>query len=234
MAYTTEQLITDAFYAAEIVSREFETVSGSQISDGLRWLNEVLGAKVIEPYLIPYESQSTFSAVIGQEDYTISDLISIDTLTFLKDDVRFPVNYIPRNQYRGNYRVETITTLPYEYFYERQLGGAKISLYFLPDEAYTFTITGVFRLANVSLGDDLESTLDTFYITYLKYALANKICTEYAQNAPMRIEQALAEYEHNISKSSRPLDMSVRKYSTLQNQRRLGWGWVNLGKGFLP
>ena len=42
MAYTTNQLISGAYYASGVVSREFETVSGAQIGDGLEWLNNII------------------------------------------------------------------------------------------------------------------------------------------------------------------------------------------------
>ena len=140
MAYTVTQLITNAYYASGIVSREFETVSGSQSSDGLIWLNELIGKKVVEPDLIPYEGSTTFTAVIGQESYDISNLIKVDTLTFLKETVRYPMQWVPRNQYKGSSRAENINSLPFQYFVDRNLGGATISMYYFPDQAYTFLI----------------------------------------------------------------------------------------------
>lgn len=235
MAFTVTQLMTEAYYSSGIVSREFETVSGAQLGDGLRWLNQLIGKKVIEPDLIPYEGSQTFTAVIGQEDYSISNLIKINTLTFLKEDVRYHVRFTPRNEYRGRARVETINSLPYQYFYERDLGGATISLYFLPDQAYVFTITGVFRLAEVTLNQDLELTLDKFYITYLQFALAERICNEFSLPVPRGVEQELAEYQALISKQSRPMDMSIYKKSTLGRRNGgINWAYVNLGEGWLP
>jgi hypothetical protein len=80
MTFTTNQLITNAFYASGVVSREFETVSGQQIGDGLQWLNEIIDEKVVDDGMIPYESTYTFTAVPGQEIYPIPNLIAIDTL----------------------------------------------------------------------------------------------------------------------------------------------------------
>lgn len=235
MTYLVDTLIADAYFAADVVSLGFESVSGPEVKQGLRWLNEVLGKKVVEKDMIPYEGQQTFTAVAGQEDYDIDNLIVVDTLTFVKDTVRYPVSFIPRNTYRGQGRVNSISSLPFTYFYERQLGGAKISLYFFPDQAYVFTITGIFRMANVALGQDLELTLDQFYITYLKYALASKICTEYSKPVPMGVAKELGEYEKLIYKQSRPLDLSVSTISTLNSPNGVGaWGMANLFKGFLP
>jgi hypothetical protein len=234
MAYTGTQLITGAYYASGIVARDFETVSGSQAGDGLVWLNELIGKKIIEPDLIPYEGSTTFTGVVGQEDYQVNNLIKPDTVTFVKQDVRYKLDYIPRDQYRGSTRVNNINSMPYQYYYERNFDGASISLYFKPNEAYTFTIYGIFRLSEVTAAQDLSLTLNRFYITFLRYELAEKICTEYGMPVPSNVEREVNAYRALISKQSRPLDLAIRKRSTLQQQQLPYWAWVNLGDGWLP
>lgn len=234
MAYKVLQLITGAYYASGIVAREFETVSGSEASDAVGWLNDILLESRIDMGMVPYETVSTFDAVVGQETYEITDLIDIDTLTFVKDDVRYPVTFVKRDKYQGEGRVLTIDSLPYQYFYERIKGGSKIYLYFYPDQAYTFTINGTFALSSVVINDDLEDTLDRFYITYLRYALADRICTEYNKPTPQGVAKQLQHYRDLIDKNSRPLDMRLRKQSTLGTQESFGFAWANLGRGYLP
>lgn len=234
MAYTVNQLISDAYYASGIVSREFETVNGPEIQDGLRWLNEILDTLIVEPDIIPYESTYNFTAVIGQEAYPIDNLIFADTLTFDLNSVRFPMRWVSRDIYFGQGRVQTITSLPYQYYVERDLTGAILYMYFLPNQPYPFTLHGVFRLSEVALGQDLDLTLNIFYQVYLKYMLAVKICHEYARSVPAGCQSELDQIRAKIQKQSRPLDMTIRKYSTLHQQTRMGWAWVNLGQGFLP
>lgn len=159
MTYTTNQLISDAYYGAGIVSREFETVSGSQISDGLRWLNDIIAEKRVADSLIPYETTYNFVSKIGVGKYFIPDLIKIDTLTFLLGNVRYPMTFTKRDQYFGSGRVENITTLPCEYYFERQMGGADIYIYFKPDKNYTFEVHGLFNLSSVSLNQDLSANV---------------------------------------------------------------------------
>lgn len=152
---TTNDLVSSAFYLANVVSREFETVSGSQLSNGIDWLNEVLAAKDLEWGLIPFETTYTFIAQPGVEKYYIPNLIHIDTVAFYKDNVRFPMYETMRNQYFGSMRVESIKSLPSTYYFEREIGGGSLYLYFKPDTTYQFEIHGVFRLADVKLGQDL-------------------------------------------------------------------------------
>jgi len=233
MAYTTNQLIAGAFYSAGVVSREFETVSGAQIGDGLGWLNDILEEKVVDDGMIPYESTYSFNAVPGQEIYTIPNLIQIDTLTFFLNSVRFHMDYNKRNNYFGSNRVQNIRTLPYQWYFERQKGGGNLYIYFSPDQAYPLELHGIFRLTEVTLGQDLSLTLDRFYITYLRYALADRICAEYNYVTPPGVVRQLGKYEGWINKKSRLLDLRIDKISSLNNQHTTySWAWVNLGRGF--
>ena len=88
MAYTTLQLINNAYYESGIVSRGFETVGGQQATDGLQFLNDLLQDKTVENGLIPYYQKYNFNAVAGQETYIIQDLIEVDTFVFYIDTVR--------------------------------------------------------------------------------------------------------------------------------------------------
>lgn len=234
MAYTTNQLISNAYFAAGIEDRE-STISAAQISDGLDWLNDIIGEKAVDQGMIPYETTHTFNAVEGQEKYTIPDLIQINTITFFIDDVRFSMAYQKRNQYFGSTRVENIKSLPVTWYFERQLGGGDLYLYFSPDKSYPIEIHGIFRLSEVALHQDLQLTLDRFYITYLRYALAERICTEFGMTVPSGVLKQLGKYESFINKKSRLLDLSMQKTSSLQDRDGYGiWGMANLFNGFVP
>jgi hypothetical protein len=159
MAYTTNQLIASSYYTAGIVSRGFETVSGDQIADGLQWLNDVITDTTVNFGMIPYETTYPFNANTGQSKYPIPNLISIDTFTFYLNNVRFAMSYQQRNEYFGSSRVMDIQSLPFEWYFERQTGGGNLYVYFSPDQNYPMQIHGVFRLATVSLGQDLSSNI---------------------------------------------------------------------------
>ena len=233
MAYTTNQLISSSYYAAGVVSREFETVSGSQVGDGLVWLNNIITEKTVNESMIPYETTYNANFVIGQEIYSIPNLIQIDTLVFFLDAVRYAMKYEKRNAYFGTSRVENIQTLPFEWYFERQFGGGNLYIYFQPDRAYPMEIHGIFRMPSVSLGQDLSLTLDEFYTTYLHYALADRICAEYAYTTPDNVIRQLGKYEAFINKNSRLLDLRIGKTSTLQKRGTFNYGFVNLGHGWV-
>ncbi len=173
MPYTTNQLITGAYYAAGVVSREFETVSGGQISDGLGWLNDILTEKRVDNGMVPYETKFSFIANPGQETYWIPDLIQVDTFVFYLDKVRYSLQYTKRNQYFGSPRVEDIRTLPYQWYFERKVGGGNLHIYFLPDRNYPMELHGTFGIDPVVLNQDLldytsvfDLGIPTFYGPY--------------------------------------------------------------------
>lgn len=232
MAYMTTELITSSYYTSGVVSREFETVSGGQVADGLTWLNEILGEKAIDQSMVPYETTYSGTFIVGQKTYSIPNLVQIDTLVFYLDDVRYAMAYDKRNNFFGSSRVENIQTLPFEWYFERQFGGGILHIYFAPDRAYPFEVHGVFRMSSVALGQDLSLTLDEFYRTYLHYALSDRICSEYNYTTPPNVLRQLGKYESWIAKKSRILDLRISKVSTLQKNGSYGWAFINLGKGF--
>lgn len=159
MAYTTNQLITESFYAAGVVSRQFATVSGQQVLDGLRWLNNIIDEKAIDIGMIPYETVYQFDSEVNVEEYFIPNLQKINTLVFYIENVRYSMTFEKRNQYFGASRVDNIQALPFNWYFENCFGGGKLYIYFKPDQAYPMTIHGVFRLENVSLGQDLAANV---------------------------------------------------------------------------
>lgn len=231
MAYTVTKLITDAYYASGIVSREFETINGSQLNDGFNFLNDVLADKAIEKDMIPYYLKYEFNAVAGQEMYFIPNLESIDTLVFFINNVRYQMQEIHRVGFFGTSRAD-VSSLPFTWHLERCFGGANLFLYFFPDTNYPMEAWGLFRLAEVTLNQDLSLTLDRFYLNYLKYALAERLCSEFNFVVPAGVDKQLKQYQLMIQSRSAPLDLTMQKTSTLNGQATLNYGSINLGKGW--
>ena len=233
MAYTTLQLINNAYYESGIVSRGFETVSGQQANDGLQFLNDLIADKTVENGLIPYYSEYNFNAITGQEKYFIPDLIEIDTFVFYIDTVRYQTENRARREYFGSSRADNIQSLPGSWHMERCFQGANLYIYFKPNQAYPLTLWGQFRLQEVVLNQDLSLTLDRFYINYLKFDLAARLCAEYNYSVPPGVAKELSKYEDNISKKSGPMDLRLVKMSSLQRRGGINYGIVNLSHGWI-
>jgi hypothetical protein len=233
MAYTVAQLIADSYNMSGIVSRGFETVEGEQESDGLIALNDVIGEKTVDTGMIPFFQLYEFFGVEGQEEYFIPGLVAISTLTFFLNNVRYSTQEVGRDLYFGAPRAENIESLVFNWHLENKLNGSALFLYFKPDQTYRFNIWGKFSLINVAYNQDLEASLPRFYITYLKFVLAERLCINYSYPVPPGISSHIATLEEQIDKNSGPLDLTINYISTLDNSvSGVNYAQVNLGKGW--
>lgn len=230
MPYTTDALATGAFFLSGVLGRDFQTPTGPQIDIAVDLANDIIADKVVDKGMIPYYSKIEFNAIGAQPDYYFPNLIDVSTCVFFINTVRYAMTKINRNSFRGDPRAENIQSLPFNYLFERQLGGGKLSVYFQPDKSFPMEMWGLFRMAQITLGQDLEQTLDRFYINYLKYKTAERICFEWNYAVPEGLAKQLRMYELSIDKSSAKMDITMNKISALSPYTRgVNYGLVNLG-----
>lgn len=235
MALTALELITRAFYDAQIIGRNFNTPTNEQINDGLFYLKNILAEKTSENSLNPYYQQYSFSTVAGQEDYFIPNLIGIETLTFIYQNVRYTSQNYSRTEYFQSFRAETVETFPLTYHMEREFGGGRIFLYPKPDKVYEFTLWGQFALDDsVTLQTDLSLIYDRFYTAYLELELASRICTFYGKEVPPGVARELRRCEAVLSNRISPPDLTTQKTSTLTGDCVINYGFINLSNGWIP
>lgn len=233
MVYPVTKLITNAYYLSGIVARGLQTVNGEDLNDGLDLLNKLLAIKTIDKRKVPFYKEHDFDAVEGQETYFIENLIEADTLTFYIGSIRYSMNKTLRNVYNGSGRVENTESLPYNWKFERTIGGANISMYFLPNTTYPCTLWGKFKLDSVALGDDLEEAFELNYIAYLEFGLAQYICQFQGKPVMPFVEQQISILEKIYTDIS-PKDMSMTKFSSMQKETGLNYGDINIGRGWRP
>lgn len=234
MAYTARQLISDAYYTSNIVSRDFETPTGAQITDGLRFLNQCITDKDIDSSLVPYSQRYTMTTTIGVAEYFIENLIYAETLTFFINGTRYQTNNQQRQEFFGSFRQVNIESLPFNWHAERMLDGSKIFLYFVPSQAFPIEIWGQFRLSEVTLDQDLNLTYEKFYTNFLQYELAVRLCKEYGYNPPPMVVEQLQSYYQIINARSNTYDLRTQKYSTLSGQTAINYALINLANGWVP
>ena len=131
-------------------------------------------------------------------------------------------------------RATNIQSLPFNWHFERNLGGGTLYLYFIPDIAYPLEIWGTFALANVTEFQDLSLTLDTFYTNFLKYLLAQRLCDYNSWSTPQAVMLQLEKYYQWINKSTNVMDLRQRKVSSLATNVAINYAIVNLSGGWLP
>lgn len=233
MAVTALDLITRSYYLSQIVSRELQTVSGSQIADGLYLLNALLDFKSTDTRLIPYYTRTTFNTVAGTEMYFIPNLLMVDALTFNIGDVRYSMYENTRDQYFNTPRVDNITSLPFSYRVERILGGANLYFYFVPADVYVMKLSGKYALSEVTLMQDISLLYDKYYIEYMRHELANMICSDYGATLPDATMQTLNEYRKKLLAVSPP-DLSISSQNYFDSGYGIDWQSANLSRGYVP
>lgn len=242
MAYTVAELITNAYYLSGKNSLGFNEPTGNDLQNGVVYLNEVLAIKTANSRLIPYYTKFDFLAItdqlpgLNETVYLIPNLIEAETFNFFingsSNSIRFASEKQSRRKYQGSSRAMNVNALQFSWYLEPCFGGAKLFTYFNPDQNYPLTIWGKFRLASVTYNQDLSLTLDLFYITYLKYALAEWICQQFNITMQPQTQRQLADIENSIVDIAQ-LDMTTDKISTLRGTRGgADWAWANLSDGW--
>lgn len=234
MTYLTSNLITDSYYLSSIVSRDFETPTGDQMSDGLRLLNDLLSDRTIDNGTIPYSKKELITATPGVSVYPIPNLINMEIFVFYIQSIRYETRNQQRYEFFGTWRATAIQSLPFEWHFERNLGGGTLYLYFIPDVAYPLEIWGTFALSSVTEFQDLSLTLDTFYTNFLKYLLAQRLCEYNSWAVPQSIAMQIEKYYQWINKSTNVMDLRQRKVSSLATNTAINYGLVNLSNGWVP
>ncbi len=226
MAYTAQTLITRSWYLSGIIARNLQTITGDQLTDGLMLLNSLLDFKQIETDLVPYWAYIQLNLVPGQEYYFLPYVAAIESSTFNIDVVRYPMDSVTRRNYYGSARVDNISSLPFSYNYNRALGGGNLAMYFLPESNYTLKVMAKLFLTDVTLATDLTNITqvglpytfvnsanqgyDTSYIEYLRYGLAQLMCSEYGIIFNPESAAILKKYERKLMYISPP-DLSAIK-----------------------
>ena len=233
MAYLASTLVTRACYLSQVVSRELQVPSATQISDGLYLLNAILDFKNSDLREIPYYQEYVFNTVQGQELYSIPNLLTVDSLTFNIGPVRYAMNEETRTGYFANYRIDNVQSLPFQYRFERTLDGMDLYIYFVPADVYVMKLWGKFALTEVTLNTDMSLIYDFFYIEFLRHQLAVWICNEYGATVPDGVMKNYEILQKKVMDVSPP-DMSIRNLNYFGNTPGLDWQIINLSGGWLP
>lgn len=251
MAYTAQTLITRSWYLSGIIARNLQAPTGDQINDGLMMLNALLDYKQIETDLVPYWTYIQMPAVPNQEFYFLPFVSAIESVTFNIDVLRYPMDYTTRRHYYGTGRVDNISTLPFNWNFNRALKGGNLALYFLPESNFPLKMMVKLFLVDVALNTDLTNITemglpytfvnssnqgyDTAYIEYLRYALAQYMCSEYGILFNPESAAILKKMERKLMYESPP-DLSISKMTILSSNDSTGYNWgdINIGRGWRP
>lgn len=233
------ELITRALNFSDIVSANLQTPTGSEIAIGLDLLNDILGEKSSAEQQIPYFDQVTFPGVVGQEEYFVQSMVELSTFTVNLGDVRYEMTQKNRREYWGEGRVNNISSLPSSYYSERgfnddNVSGMKIWTYFDPSQtSYIFEAVGRFSLNEVGLDTVMSDSLERFYTSYLKYALAERLCQYFNQPFGNDKISTLQTLERRLTQIN-GVDPNLKLVNSFPGESSLNYADVNIGRGWRP
>lgn len=227
------ELINRAYNLSGIVSRGLSQVEGSEGKDGLFWLNQILAEKSGTGDYLPYYSRFNFFAQVGNPEYLIEGMATLDTLAFFIGATRYSLRGEHRRNFFGSARQENIDSLPFQYYYEKANGGIKVFLYFHPNSEYRFEAVGLASLPEVTNDTELDDSLDKFYQLFLMYELAEYLCIFNQITLPPQAQIKLNQMRRDMYNLN-PKDVTINKQSLLASGPIMTYAQINIGKGWVP
>lgn len=113
-----------------------------------------------------------------------------------------------------------------------QWGGSQIQVQTIGTESTTNHITFQYFSTLNGLYQVQYTALDQFYIDFLRYRLARRICMENNFAVPPTVREMLEIYQKKIVKMAEPMDLQLQKTSVLTRAIGVNWAQANVGKGW--
>lgn len=227
------EIVNRALVLSGIVARGLQQASGEEGTDGLFWLNRILGEKSANGRLLPYYGHPEITATIGQEILFFPNMVTADVLTFNIGRVRYSVKGKRRDKYFGESRAENVSSLPYQWYWERVPGGINIYLYFSPASDYPIRLTGLVAFSSVDFDTEMNDLMDDFMQNFLIFELAESICAWKKISMPPATAAKLARLRNEVTDIN-PKDYSISKTSMFGSYARLTYAQINISPGFTP
>ncbi len=228
------EIINRALVLSGLVARGLQQASGEQGKDGLFWLNQLLAEKSAKGRLLPYYGHLEVTPAIGDKVAFFEGMVSADVFTFNIGDIRYPVKATTRNKFFGEARAENISSLPYEWYWERVPGGINIHLYFSPAGEYPLKLTGLIGFSPVTFDTEMNPIMDGYYQNFLMFELAESLCAWSKISMPPATAAKLERLRKEVTDIN-PKDYSQTKISMLGGNGILSYATINFCKnGWYP
>lgn len=208
------------------------------LNTGLDLLNELINKFSSDSIYIPYLTTLDHVFVVGQQTYSISDMVlnaditadRVVDLSFANYTVQpdasepiiYPLKIISKAEYYNVVRLDNLQTRPGFIFLNKQASESFITVYPAPDQPYPFSIQIKSMIDKLEAQESLEE-LPPFYYGFLKYALARKFLAYYPSgNWPQQNEDEYQDY-YNILKNINETDLTVRPSVTMTAPEPFYW-----------
>lgn len=222
---TTNDIIIRAFYLIGEFSPD-ELPSGSQVTEGLYYLNDLFDSLSALGIFIPFIREVTFNLVANQDVYSISNIVPADVsserivelnyVNIINDNISYPVRIVKRSDILNNSRLTNLKTRPGYVILIRDDLETRLQFYPVPDKTYSCTVRGKFMLDHLELYDNLDE-VPPYYFRFLRYALARELKDVYpSSNWTQTAEAAYQEMLKNLTAAT-DIDMAIWPDNILMN-----------------
>lgn len=225
---TTNDIIVRAFYLIGEFAPD-ETPSGSQITEGLYYLNDLFDSFSALGIYIPFIRELVFDLEIGKDEYTISNLVpadvnferivELDYVNIIRETVSYPVRIIKRADLLNSARVVNIKSRPGFVIFVRDDLVSKLKFYATPDFPFECHVRAKFMLDHLGLFDNLDE-VPPYYFRFLRYALGRELLNVYPSSNWSA--QAEGEYQIMLKNLTAATDINLTIYPDNLLMKRYG------------
>ena len=232
---TNEVIINSLYLLGELGVGELP--DAFMLTTGLELINEILDKFSSDGIYIPYLLTTNFTFVVGQDTYSISDIIPADITQDRIIDLQFanyivqpaasepivyPLRIINKATFYNVVRLQNLLARPGFIFLNKQAEESFITVYPTPDQPYPAVMQWKVMLNSVEADEDL-SELPPYYYGFLKYALARKFLSYFPSgNWAQTAEDEYQEYYNNL-KNANETDLTIRPSVTMTAPEPFYW-----------
>jgi len=233
---TNDLIINSLFLIGELGVGE--TPDAFMLSTGIDLINELLDSWAADSIYIPYLTTLNFNFVVGQDTYSISDIllgadITADRVVDLSlanytvpttgaTQLVYPLRIINKATYFGVVRQTNLLARPGFIFLNKQATESFVTVYPIPDQPYPCSIQ-VKSMLNQLTPQDTLGELPPFFYGFMKYALGARFLSYYPSgNWPAQSQQILDDY-YSTLKNADETDVTIRPSVVLTAPEPFYW-----------
>jgi len=220
---SVKKFVSDAY---KLVSSSGSTVPlhGSDLSDGIQYLNELLQHYSATGLLLTVDRTTSKvittgegTLTIGAADYTPTPDIIEGRLSMLSnawvelEGVTYPLRSITPSEFDSSYKYLPLEGLPTYIIVDQGTNVTNIRIFPAPSQEFTLYIRGKFQVA-VFISTDTMESLPEYYMRYLKFALASDLADYKGRSEAWtpKLEEKLKETRSDMyAASDYSLDVST-------------------------
>jgi hypothetical protein len=214
-----------------------EVPDAFMLSTGLELINEILDKFSADSIYIPYLTTLNHVFTVGQDTYSISDMMPADInadrvvdLSFANyivqpaasEPIVYPMRIINKATFNNVVRLQNLLARPGFIFLNKQPTESFVTVYPAPDQPYPFILQVKVMINSLAADQDI-SELAPYYYGFLKYALARKFLSYYPSgNWPPTAEEEYMDY-FNTLKNANETDLTITPSVTMTAPEPFYW-----------